>query len=78
MGRSNEYLLTIESTLHTWNGKVIKGHAREPWVGLSLLIPPLDGIGDVLWIGTEVQRKFIDESSCANRGKRREVIEDVF
>jgi hypothetical protein len=71
-------VIRVENVLCTWNGKIIKGHAREPRVSLALLVPPLDRISNVLRIGTEVQRKFIDESGGTNWGKGREVIEDVF
>jgi len=49
--------------IHTRNGKVIQCHAMEVWVGLALLIPPLNGIDNIFRFCAEVQAEFVDEGS---------------
>ena len=49
----------------------------EPWIGVSLLIPPMNCVQDIFNIGVEIMSEFISDGSDGCQGKGRKIVKDV-
>ena len=65
------------SVILTWDGKIIKGHAREVRVHRAAINPPLDGVGGVFNGRAEVPIKLVAKFGERRRGSVVEDIKDV-
>jgi hypothetical protein len=71
------YLSDKRGTSHTRNTQVINGHARQLWVWCMTLVPPSNGVSNMLYIWTEVPIEFGTQISWFGWSECRKVIKNI-